>query len=115
MKTFNEKDLMEVDPLYNQDVRSLKRVGDKLVITRVDHICAMCHNDIKKKEPARCVSESFGERKIKSFYFCNECCYAMSEFWNDGGKAWDERILVGRKKAAENPQAVSRKTVLRFG
>ena len=104
MKTFNEKQCLEVDPLWNQDVKSLKRLADKIVVTRIEHTCSTCFGTIKKKEPARSVSESFGERKIKSFYFCNECCYAMAEFWSDGGKAWDARVEIGKKIALKKAE-----------
>lgn len=97
MQIFDENRCLEVDPLWEKTPGE-KRLADKFVTTRVEHKCDICAGGIEKKEKVRAISEQYGEKKIRSFYFCNECCYAMAEFWSDGGKKWDARVALKADK-----------------
>ncbi|MGU5684452.1 hypothetical protein ACV1DN_09595 [Aeromonas allosaccharophila] len=55
--------------------RTLK---DKIVKFRKPHLCHICDGDIKVGELGRNLVEVF-DGDIGSFYFCQECCVAMSK------------------------------------
>lgn len=55
--------------------RTLK---DKIVKFRKPHLCHICDGHIKAGEFGRNLVEVF-EGDIGSFYFCHECCVAMSK------------------------------------
>lgn len=65
--------------------RTLK---DKIVKFRKPHVCHICDGDIKVGELGRNLVEVF-DGDIGSFYFCHDCCVAMSESV-DGDEDQDE-------------------------
>ncbi|HDX8614950.1 TPA: hypothetical protein RQN55_001090 [Aeromonas dhakensis] len=83
--------------------RTLK---DKIVKFRKPHLCHICDGHIKAGEFGRNLVEVF-EGDIGSFYFCHECCVAMSKSVDDDedcGAEIDRRYQLGSERRSRSEQ-----------
>ncbi|MFM5440156.1 hypothetical protein ACET9K_11945 [Aeromonas enteropelogenes] len=87
--------------------RTLK---DKIVKFRKPHLCHICDGHIKAGELGRNLVEVF-EGDIGSFYFCHECCVAMSKSVDgdddddeDCGTEIDRRYQLGSERRSRSEQ-----------
>lgn len=79
------EDALTFDPFegdYGGDLNTLK---NKIVTVRKEHICHICNGTVKAGELARNMVQVF-EGQIGSWYFCQDCCIAMTKIfeYNDG-------------------------------
>lgn len=76
----NELAVLSFDP-FEGDFGSPfdRRLEDKIVINRKDHICTFCNQPSRKGEISRVIAEIFwGE--FGKYRYCEACCLAM-EAW----------------------------------
>lgn len=53
---------------------------NKIVVARKEHTCHICNGTIKVGELSRNMVQMF-EGQIGSWYFCQECCIAMTKIF----------------------------------
>ena len=95
MKEINEDDVLAYDPFQgdfgNSDDRTLK---DKMVTARKGGECHMCAGNIVPGERIRSRSDIF-DGQMMYFRWCNACCRAMADSWEDEGFAIEKRTSMG--------------------
>jgi hypothetical protein len=77
---------------------------DKIVTARKEHTCYICNGTVKVGELARNMVQVF-EGQIGSWYFCQECCIAMTkifEYNNDIDSEEDQDELDKRYTLGHN-------------
>lgn len=99
---FDKKACLSYDPLCDEPsvTNTYVRFKDKIGIARKTNTCMICFCIILKGDTIRIISDKF-DGVVATHRFCNVCCVAMAESWNDEGKSITERYDSGYRKAEE--------------
>lgn len=85
---------------FQGDETDVTELSDKFVTTRYSHKCQICFEQIAAKSHVRARREVNNEdKKVMTFYFCEECCGAMARSWRDEGRSISERTSIGMRAA----------------
>lgn len=95
----NEADCLSYDP-FQGDESEVRELSDKFVVTRKDHKCNTCWDQIPSGSRVRAKTEvNYDDRQAQTFYFCVPCCEAMAASWEDEGQAITHRCGIGYLRA----------------
>ena len=103
----NEDDVLAVDPFEGDfGMPGDLTLKNKIVTARKAGECHLCGGQVEPGTRVRVMTEKF-EGRLLYYRWCNECCKAMGESWNDGGKAYEARARLRQKQARLSQQSTA--------
>lgn len=92
-----KKDCLDCNPFEGDFGEQSDRVlSDKIVIARKQVTCGCCFETIQIGSNARKLSAVF-DGNLMSYAWCETCCKAMADSWEDEGIAWEHRCSLGNQ------------------
>jgi len=102
-----ERECLLYDPFYG-DETYVTPLSDKFVFTRKVHRCQICWDEIPANSRVRAKTERNNEeRKVATFYFCTQCCYAMADSINGSDDEICRRTSQGVDRAEREHREVA--------
>jgi hypothetical protein len=100
-----DKAVLQFDP-WCGDESDVTTLSDRMVVTRVKSVCAICFENILPRDRVRTKVEKW-DGKMKTFRFCVNCCAAMARRAFAANEAQEmeieNRYNMGRLRADSKP------------
>ena len=75
-------------------------LSDKIVVARKEVTCGCCRETIHVGTNARKLTAIF-DGSLMSYAWCESCCKAMADSWEDDGESWEHRCSIGNNTKKE--------------